>query len=95
MNTEMAKGNRSAHKLTLQSRESMEVQGVTDVISFDEVTVVLDTLCGHLTVNGEGLHIHTLSLENGKVTVEGKIDEIIYEDESAPKRRSIFGRPVR
>ncbi len=85
----------NTHGMTLNGRRLLDITGVSDVISFDEVTVVLDTLCGHLTVNGEGLHIHTLSLENGKVTVEGKIDEIIYEDESAPKRRSIFGRPVR
>ena len=83
------------HGLVLESRSKLEISGVSDVISFDEVTVILDTSCGRMTVSGEGLHIHTLSLENGKVTVEGRIDEISYEDDTTPKKKGLFARSGR
>ena len=97
MNTETAKGNRSAHKLTLQSRESMEVQGVTDVISFDEESVTLRTLCGTLSVEGASLHIHVLSIEQGIVTLDGKIDSVIYYDtaDAESGKGGFFGKLFR
>ena len=78
MNAETAKVNRTAHQITLQGRASMEVRGVTDVIRFDEQNVLLNTVCGNLAVEGEGLHIHVLSMEQGIVTMDGRIDAISY-----------------
>ena len=80
------------HNIRLDNRKQLYIDGVSDVVSFDDMTVVLDTAGGRLEVNGEGLHIHTLCLENGKVAVEGRIDELIYEDGLQPKRKGLFGR---
>ena len=80
MNAEVAKINRGAHRITMEGREALEVRGVTDVIRFDEQTVALDTVSGKLTVEGSSLHIHVLSMEEGIVTMDGRIDSMIYED---------------
>ncbi len=98
MNAEADKMNRTAHRITMESRESMEVRGVTDVISFDEESVVLDTACGGLSVEGSSLHIHVLSIEQGIVTMDGKIDSVsYYEQESAEKngKGGFFGKLFR
>lgn len=78
MNTEQEKSNRSAHRLAMQARQSLEIQGVTDVLSFDEQTVSLDTVCGNMTIDGDSLHIHVLNIEEGMVTLDGRIDAITY-----------------
>ena len=86
MNAEAEKMSRTAHRITMESRESMEVRGVTDVISFDEESVVLDTVCGGLSIEGSSLHIHVLSIEQGIVTMDGKIDSVsYYEQENTEK----------
>ncbi len=98
MNAETAKGNRSTHRISMQGREALEVHGVTDVISFDEQSVVLSTLCGNMEVDGASLHIHVLSMEEGIVTMDGKVNSISYYDadetEKSP-RGGFFGKLFR
>ena len=43
------------HKLTLTERKTLTLTGVTDVISFDENTVLLTTTLGRLEIQGESL----------------------------------------
>ena len=97
MNTETAKVNRTAHQITLHGRASMEVRGVTDVISFDEQTVVLRTVCGNLSVEGSSLHIHVLSIEEGIVTMDGKVDSISYYEanDTDSSKGGFFGKLFR
>ena len=45
------------HKLTLNSRSHLAVSGVTEVVSFDEDTVVLRTEMGTLAVQGRQLRL--------------------------------------
>lgn len=98
MSTEAAKINSTAHKLTLEAREKLEVHGVTDVVSFDEQTVVLNTVCGGLVVDGASLHIHVLNIDQGVVTMDGRIDSVsYYETENSEKnaKGGFFGKLFR
>lgn len=98
MNAEAAKNNRSAHRIALNARESMEVRGVTDVVSFDEQTVILETDCGNMTVEGASLHIHVLSMEEGVVTMDGRVDSIQYYETQATdadRKNRFFGKLFR
>ena len=79
MNAEGTKISRdAAHRIVLLGRKSMEVCGVTDVISFDEQLVVLNTVCGTVEVEGGGIQIHVLNVAEGVVALEGRIDQIRY-----------------
>ena len=62
-----------SHSLRLTERKSLSVTGVTEVVRFDEDAVVLQTDMGTLTVQGEQLQLKELSVEGGRVTVEGTI----------------------
>lgn len=80
------------HKLTLSDRKALSMTGVTEVVSFDENTVVLKTTLGLLTIHGEGLQLKNLSLEGGQVAVEGTVVAFFYEE---PRKggtlRRLFG----
>ena len=79
MNEEGTKISRdAAHRIVLLGRKSMEVCGVTDVISFDEQLVVLNTVCGNIEVEGTSLQIHVLNIAEGIVALDGKVDSIRY-----------------
>lgn len=81
------------HKLTLNERKSLTMSGVTEVVSFDDLTVVLRTAMGVLTVHGQNLTLKNLSLDGGQVAVEGTVAALIYE-EPRPER-SWFGKLFR
>ena len=72
------------HKLTLDSREKLIVTGVTEVLSFDEGSVVMKTHLGTLTVLGENLVLKTLSAEGGQVEVAGSVSALSYEQPREP-----------
>lgn len=71
------------HKLTLQGRSHLSMTGVTEVVSFDENTVILHTELGTLIVQGKDLQLKTLSTEGGQVVVEGNISAMVYEEPRA------------
>ena len=81
------------HKLTLDQRGSLTMTGVTEVVSFDEDTVVVRTGLGTLTVQGQQLQLKTLSVEGGQIAVEGHISSLQYEEPRQPGGwvRRLFG----
>ena len=83
--------NSKKHTIALDSRSSLNVTAVDDVVSFDETLVSLSVGEMTLNVSGEGLSIKNLSLENGEITVNGRIDAVVYFDE-APRKKRFFGR---
>ena len=72
------------HKLTLNERKSLTMTGVTEVVSFDEGTVILHTSLGTLVVQGQNLQLKQLSLDGGQVAVDGTISSLLYEEQRAP-----------
>ena len=80
------------HALSLKKRERLVLEGVLEVLSFDEGSVQLKTDLGALTVEGEELRVAKLLLESGEVIVEGRIDSIFYEEGRNGRRARLFGR---
>ena len=74
------------HKLTLNERRQLSMTGVSEVVSFDDTTVVLHTELGTLTVQGKDLQLKTLSAEGGQVAVEGTVSALIYEEPRSARR---------
>lgn len=73
------------HHIVLDGRTSLSVSGVEEVESFDETTIVMNTVKGTLVVRGEGLHIEKLSLDGGDLKVEGTVDALTYENDGREK----------
>ena len=75
------------HKLQLSERQKLTMTGVTEVVSFDENAVVLQTSLGTLLIQGQGLQLKTLSLEGGQVAVDGTVTSLTYEE---PRQDGLF-----
>lgn len=88
----MAEQQNLPHRLTLDERRSLTMTGVTEVVSFDEGTVVLRTCLGTLLVQGRELQLKTLTLEGGNVAVDGQISALSYEE---PKPGGWLSRLIR
>lgn len=83
MNEYTAASSGAEHRLELVGRERLIVSGVEDVERFDETGIIMSTAAGTLIVTGEELHIGKLSLDGGELFVDGRIDSLSYEDQSA------------
>jgi len=67
----------TAHKLEMQNRNHVDLTGITEVVSFDNKEIELETI--------EDLHVKRLTLEKGEVELEGRICEIIYHESRKEK----------
>lgn len=74
------------HTLQIDMRTRAMIEGVCEVESFDEQSVVLLTDCGEMTLEGEGLHVSTLDMARGVVAVDGRIDAVLYADNIVQKK---------
>ena len=68
------------HNLTLNDRKKLALTGATEVVSFDDSSVVVNTPLGMLVVQGRELQLKTLSEGGGNVAVEGYITGLSYEE---------------
>ena len=92
---ERARRELEKHQVLMINRQYVEVTGVMNVESFDVKEFVLQTMSGMLSIRGDNLHIKALSLENGLVSIEGAIFDLVYYDEgvsAAQKARGLFGK---
>ena len=80
------------HKLLLQGRKQMELCGVKEIVSFDAKEVVLSTQMGTLLVRGDDLLVKRLTLEQGEVDLEGRIDSLLYSEKDVKDKESFVKR---
>lgn len=78
------------HLLSMTERDYLKVSAVDEVVSFDENSVCLSLSDSFLEVCGSGLSVSSLSLEQGEITVRGRIDSLRYRDDL--KRKKGIGR---
>ena len=85
------------HKVAMTNRRLCMINGVNDVLSFDEKEVLLETEQGMLTMKGDDLHVNRLSLDQGEVDVDGRIDSLVYSETNGygQKGESLFARLFR
>lgn len=80
------------HNLTLENRNILNLTGVTDVDNFDEHQIVLYTQLGELTIQGKNLHINSMSVDTGKLSVEGDIWAMVYGEKDKKKPATFFSK---
>ncbi len=80
------------HSFASEERQGVKLSGVSDVISFDENTVICETVCGNMAVEGEGLHITVLNIDEGRVSIDGRINALYYFDPSTSAKKKLFGK---
>ena len=83
------------HNMILENRKSLSISGITDVDSFDEKEISLYTQLGELTIKGRDLHVDTMSVETGDMTITGDIWSLISGDKDKKGPISAIGRLFR
>ena len=77
--------------IIIENRSSIVVSGVMSVVSFDENTIITDTVNGGLYIHGTDLHIEHLNLDNGEIRVIGTLISLEYDD-AVPQTGGLLSR---
>lgn len=79
-----------SHSFASKARSGMRIDGVCDVVSFDEGGAVLLTVCGNMAVEGEDIHVTVLNIADGIVELSGKINGLYYFDDKPATKKGLF-----
>ena len=80
---------KQVHEITLSSREKISISGVVEVVSAQDNAVCVKTNMGNLQIQGTGLRVDKLSLDDGVLMVDGKVNGIKY---SGGEKKNFFAR---
>ncbi len=78
------------HAISSSERAGIRIDGVVDVISFDDRGVALETTVGNMAIEGEGLHVTVLNIEDGRVDIDGRINGVYYYEAKPSGKRGLF-----
>lgn len=94
MNTD-EKNSRGTHNIIMENRSGLTLTGVTEVDSFDERCISLYTQLGELVIRGRDLHINSVSVETGDMSIDGDIWSLSYGDRDKRGSTSFLGKLFR
>ena len=69
----MAKEEIKHKNLNVRERNNLSLDGVCNIVGFDETLVSLATSEGKIIIEGENLKIESLTRELGEIDISGKI----------------------
>lgn len=82
----MENNSGTLQNLILENREKLSISGVSDVLSFDDQIIIIETDLGLLTVKGENIRINKLSIDTSDVIIEGNINSLVYSNSDLQKK---------
>lgn len=82
----MEKNNSTvSHNVRIKDKNTLEIDCVINVESFDEDYLNLSTFVGGISVEGHGLKIESLTKDDGKILITGEIKGLYYYEEKTKR----------
>ena len=75
------------HTITMNERKNINISGVKKIDSFDNEEFLLETTMGYIIIKGETLEIIKLDTYQGNVSIKGKINSLVYMENSGKKKK--------
>lgn len=83
--------NFTEQNIVLENRKKIMLTGVVDILSFDDETITASTSLGKLIIKGSDLKILNFGNQIGDMEAQGKINAVVYLNDSKGKN-SIMGK---
>ena len=78
------------YTIKITNGKILTVNGVNDIIGFDDGVVLLNTALGRLTVEGKDLKIESLTKNGGEILINGIILGVYKTETDSVKRGGFF-----
>jgi sporulation protein YabP len=78
------------NQITVIDREEITIDGVTNLGSYDDQEIILETDQGMLILKGDDLNVKHLNLEKGNIIIEGFLKSLEYDDTRGQKKGKGF-----
>ena len=77
-------------EIKLIDRALIYLTGIDRIVKFDSEEFYMESVMGPLTVKGEGREVVKLDTHDGVVSIKGKINSMVYENDSKKDTESFL-----
>lgn len=81
--------------LTLKDRRELKVNGVLEVVSYDDREITLYTTLGDMHIRGDGLEVSDVFSESGAVNINGYVHSVVFGDSKSRYADNFISRIFR
>lgn len=76
-----------SHAVQLVERKNVLITGIKKIENFDNKEFFVESTHGYILIKGEELELIKLDTFQGNLSIKGKINSLIYIDESGKKAK--------
>ena len=87
--------NKQKGSVVIKGRREMALEGVREVVDFDEENLHVKSVDGEIFIEGTEIKIGILDTEQGVVTLTGNINSFYYNDESRNEKKGFLKKLMR
>lgn len=80
------------HEVKVIDRNLIYLSGISKIISFDSEEFLMESVMGIILLKGQDLEIVKLDTHDGKVSIKGIINSMIYDDGKKKETESFIGK---
>lgn len=84
--------NTIRHSVLIKERQTITIEGVKKLDSFDKSDFLIDTTQGYLHIHGKDLSLGGMDMERGHLSIDGTIDSLAYLNKDNRKKEGFFKR---
>lgn len=77
-------------EIKLIDRGLIYLTGIDKIVRFDSEEFYMESIMGALTVKGEMLEVVKLDTHDGVVSIKGKVNSIVYDNDSKKDNESFL-----
>jgi len=80
------------HNIIMNNASELFIEGVNEVLNFDETLISIITPLGELSIEGNELRITKYLMHSGEMCVLGKITALIYSQVKPETKKGLFSK---
>lgn len=90
---EVSNDNNKKSLMTIENRKKLLLTGVSEVVSFNDEQIILNTNVGSLVIKGKELKMNKLDVQNGDIVIIGTVNSCVYNsNDDKHNKDSILSR---
>jgi sporulation protein YabP len=82
--------NNLKHKVVLNNKNDLFIEGVKTIDSFDSSEFLIETVMGYMHITGKGLTLGKMDNDREELTIKGIVSKIEYVSNSKEKNTGLL-----
>lgn len=75
----------TSESIYISNREKLTLEGIKDILTFNDENLILETLSGNINIKGSNLQVSKFDTDSGTLEAGGTVQSVLYNDRLSRK----------